>query len=586
MKSTFNYFLIVIFFTINTWLAHAQNMDKFQLEEDLNQRFTVSPTRISSAFTELSPIIWISQGGIRNLMFVSDRYRDYQKNPFGIYFMEIQNDSVLKPEVNSTKIKFKKKQVASATTSPDGLTLIFSAAVKKKNMEYFSLFQSKYNYTKNKWSKPKELGKISGIRTVSLSPDQPSRKFRSSELNPSISADGLTLAFASDRDGGIGKYDIWISRRTPEGWSTPVQAGDGINTTENEMSPYLNGDGSILSFASNGRGGVGGLDLFLSFKNGDVWSVAKSMGEPINSSADDYGMYPISDSSLYFVSGREGGAGQLDIYRADYRRGNAHEGGVSGLQSKSLTVNVEGKVLNKSDKKELVNIKATLYELKEDGSWGEVQKAEPEKERFAFKLQENKKYKIEGGALGYIPSEVYINTGMIDKNLSIVIRDIMVEPDVFGLYADYYNTISKKEIDFVFKINNIYYDYDKYFIRPDAATELNKIFEIMKLHPEMKIMITSHTDSKASPEYNQKLSDLRAGAAVKYLVEKGIQAGRISFKGMGETKPVYFPEKNEYEMQINRRTEFRITSLKYEAQSVIPDKIQVDESIKKEKGKK
>lgn len=589
MHSTFfRIFFLLVFSFAGAESLYAQEAGFLKSAENLNDYYQVFPTIISSAYTETSPVILNQHQGSQYLMFVSDRYKDYQKTPFGLYFVEKTNDSTFKPEVNQLKMKLKKKNISAATVSEDGFTVCFSAIMKKKNIEYSSLFYSTYNYKKDKWAKPKQLKTLSGTKSVALTPVAKPKMLPSQDQHPTLSADGMMLAFASDRDGGKGKYDIWISRRTPDGWSKPENAGESINTQENEMYPFLNGDAKMLSFSSSGRGGVGGLDIFLSFRNDEGWEIPKNAGEPLNSSGDDFSAYWMNnDSMVLFSSTRLGGVGETDIYRAVYLGEPESIVAKNLLTDEAGSVKVEGKILAKADKKELLNTKVTLFELSEEGNWVEKQKSEPDKDKYQFTLDGNKKYKIEGGAMGYVPSEVFINTGMMEMEMKnntgkdALVRDIFVDPDVFGLYSDYYSTITQKEVLITFKINNIYYDYDKYFIRPDAAVELDKILKIMLLHPDMTIMITSHTDSKASPEYNQRLSDLRAGAAVKYLVEKGIRAERITFKGLGETKPVYFPEKNEYEMQVNRRTEFRITSLKFETQSVIPEKVKVGESKSK-----
>jgi outer membrane protein OmpA-like peptidoglycan-associated protein len=209
--------------------------------------------------------------------------------------------------------------------------------------------------------------------------------------------------------------------------------------------------------------------------------------------------------------------------------------------------------------------KVTLYEFDKNGEWQE--KEQKESSTYDFKVETDKRYKLVGAAEGFTPTETLIDIketraknflttdAQLDKN-------IFLKTDSTGIYSDYY-TATAYDVLMKYKINNIYYDYDKYYIRPDAATELDKLLDLLIKHPEATISITSHTDTKASVEYNQKLSELRAGAAVKYLVDRGIEPERITFVGMGKTKPIYSPEKNDYEMQVNRRTEFRITSVNF-----------------------
>lgn len=441
-----------------------------------------------------------------------------------------------------------------ASYTGDGLTMYYTICNQGKKKGYeCSVYETRYDYAAKKWSKPVALQGVNGVKNVVVNSKGKTKTVPCFDTQPYISGDGMTLVFVSDRDGGRGDKDIWVSHRTGEGWSAPENAGEFINTPFGERSPMLNEDATVLYFASEGGIGFGGYDLYRAELIDGIYQNPVNLGSPINSSYDDYGMMRIRngegvDSTLLFTSNRPGGAGRDDIYRANY----------IVYPYPPVTVAVQGTIRDKKTKQPVPFATAVLFEVQEDGSLVELNKmSTDQKARYSFELEIEKDYKVVGNAEGYYANESKFTTkGLgtgerggdpihheLERNIDIQLEEIVIGPPVV--------------------LQNIYYDYDKYYIRPDAAFELDKLVELLKKNPNITIQLGSHTDTNGSENYNKTLSEKRAMAAVKYLYDKGIDPGRLGWYGFGESAPIFAPEKSDEEEQVNRRTEFRITSIDY-----------------------
>lgn len=564
-------------------------------ESALHNPYRAAQLSLNSTFADAHPVILDQKNGTKKVLFVTNRFQNVNKNAWAIYTAEMKNDSSfnsLVTELENAPKKLKKRNAFSATCSQDGLHLYFAGnKLKPKFREQSGLWEMHYDLKKQAWSKPKPMKTLLGTK-MQTSGKKKGKKIPSHDLDPAISADGLYLAFASDRDGSLGGYDIWVSQRTASGWSKPVNAGMSVNTAFDEITPYLNGDGSKLYFSSEAKVGFGGQDIYMVTGKLNAWSEAENVGLAINSAQDDMGAYWLNDTTVLLASNRQGGAGGVDLYRAVPLR----------IQKEDLKFTVVGSVVTAAEKALIPHAKVSLNMKDENGEYQQVKEVMPaqNKGKFSFDLQARKQYKIVAVAEGYMPNEVEVDTRNIvrkherEKTTLIELEKMMeLKDDSANIFSDYYRAGLEKEYWYQYKINNIFYDYDKYNIRADAAAELDKLTDLMTKHPYLVILISSHTDTKASPEYNQNLSELRAQSAVKYMVDKGIDPGRLNFMGMGEKKPIYYPEKNDYEMQVNRRTEFRITDVNYEDKkpnsAVIktdPPKQKIPESPKKPEVKK
>ncbi|WP_372751627.1 OmpA family protein [Labilibaculum sp.] len=368
----------------------------------------------------------------------------------------------------------------------------------------------------NKWSKPELL---------------PLNLEEYSTGHPALSDDGNSLYFISDRPGGFGGTDLYVATKTVSGWSNPKNLGEHINTSENEMFPFVTGD--KLFFASKGHYGLGGLDVFtIDLKQENAKPV--NMGFPINTSKDDFGLI-LKNGEGYFASNRLKGETYDDIY---------HFAIVSRL--------LKGQVFNAETKEILGNSKVSLLD-----DQGEVLESIDTKEngKFEFMISKVADYKIESVKEGFsngLETVLAVNLqNTVEYNLSVYQMPI---PKV--------ETKKDLLVQSGMVLENIYYDLDKSNIRKDAAEELDKLALLMIEYPDLKIELSSHTDSRASDAYNMALSERRAKAAVEYIVSKGISSDRLKAKGYGETKLINHCTNgvkcSKAEHQANRRTEVKV----------------------------
>ncbi|WP_200976010.1 OmpA family protein [Echinicola sp. 20G] len=352
--------------------------------------------------------------------------------------------------------------------------------------------------------------------------------------DPFWDSDRKRLYFSSNKPDGLGKADIYYSKYLGDDkWSEPINLGDKINSSGDERTPYISKEGELY-FSSNGKGGLGGLDVFKSEPKGNDWAKPENQGAPINSTRDDFAFfinYDIPDRGV-FSSDRSGGKGLDDIYAF-----------ILDINSKIF---LKGLVKDKITMEPLPNAVVELVDKSTGSSFTYVTNEEGE---YDFILNEETVYDVEGRKTDYIAAEL--------KDLSTKgIRLFADTTIVKDLYLD------KIEIGKTIELENIYYDFDKWDIREDAALELDKLVKILEDNPTMKIDLNSHTDSRGSDEYNQILSEKRAQSAVDYIISRGVSRVRIEAKGYGESRLLNEcddgVECSDEQHQVNRRTEFTI----------------------------
>ncbi len=356
-----------------------------------------------------------------------------------------------------------------------------------------------------------------------------------------ISADGSSLYFTSDRPGGYGGRDIYVSKQTPKNdWGKAVNMGPEINTQYDEDAPFIHPDEKTLYFSSNGHNTMGGFDIFISLLSDDsVWSEPINAGYPINTPDDDI-YYVVSPDGLkaYFSSFREKGVGEKDIYMATY------------LDKKEIPLTlVKGTVIDESGatpKDETITVTDNITE-QVTGTYHTNSKTG----KFLFILIPGRNYNVTYQAKGHLfySENMDIPNG---SNYYEINKAVLLDPIVVG----------KKIV-----LNNIFFDFDKATLRTTSNVELKNLVMLMKTNPNMKVEISGNTDSKGSIEYNQNLSEERAQAVVTRLTENGISADRMKAKGYGKTMPVAANQKtngkdNPAGRQLNRRVELKITELK------------------------
>ncbi|MDR0565656.1 MAG: OmpA family protein [Prevotellaceae bacterium] len=359
--------------------------------------------------------------------------------------------------------------------------------------------------------------------------------------HPCISADGRTLYFSSNMPGTLGGHDIFRCELGANGdWGKPQNLGSAINTPREELFPTLDGD-HTLYFSSDGHPGLGGLDLFRATGKPGAWTSVENLRAPLNTSCDDFSLVflPGSQAEGLFSSNRQGGCGADDIY--SFRR-LSPPAKIAPVPTEKYLLTITA--VSRADSAPVVNAQLTLLDAKTgkarylfaDGAG-----------KAYFPVTPGAAYTLTSEALGFLPSRAeHISVGKIKPGESIRIL-LPLDPLASGS---------------TFSVENVYYDYGKANLKKAAFKALDKVVKFMEMNADVRIELSSHTDSRGSLQGNMALSQRRAEACVAYLVKKGIRRNRIVPKGYGPTKPLVKKAKTEKQHAKNRRTEIKILEIK------------------------
>lgn len=432
---------------------------------------------------------------------------------------------------------------ACVALSPDGKQLFIY-----RDKQGGDLYASNFDAATNVWSKPQGLGE--NINTKYYEP------------SISMTSDGKTIYFSSDRPGGQGGLDIYKSQKDEKGkWGEAVNLGSVVNTPYDDDAPFIHSDGQTLYFSSRGHAGMGGYDIYRSEFQDDVWTAPENLGYPINTAGEDiYFVLSADNKHGYYASAKENGSGEKDIYM------------ISMPERKQLEISAQIKTIEvKAVSLQIKNVEMKTQVVAENTTSatvlkGKVIDAETKAPLVAdVVLADNttaeqlaeQKTDNEGMFSTFMPSGK-------NYNFSVQKQDYLFHSENFDIpagkgFQEYNIVIELKKIDIGSKVvlRNIFFDFDKATLRKESTAELEKLLEIMREMPRLKIELSGHTDSKGSAEYNKKLSERRAQAVVQYLVAKGIATDRLRFAGYGKERPLASND-DEEGRQINRRTEFEI----------------------------
>jgi outer membrane protein OmpA-like peptidoglycan-associated protein/tetratricopeptide (TPR) repeat protein len=416
------------------------------------------------------------------------------------------------------KINSPDNNVGAQNISQDGQWLVYTGCNFPRGMGSCDLYIS--YLTKNGWSEPQNLGWNVNSEFW--------------ESTPSLSPDKRDLYFSSNRPGGYGGKDIWVSHRTDNGnWSVPENLGSDINTAGDESTPFIHADNQTLYFNSNGLPGYSEKpDLFVTRKLADgKWSKPENLGYPINTIDDEGSMIVDADGkTAYYSSDKIDTKGGLDIYTFELRE---------DLRP-SRTLWAKGKVYDAKTRAGLpstvvltdVNTRETVSKLQTD-----------EDGNYLITLPVGKDYAFNVHRKGYLFYSQNYNMKNISSD-SVFNVDIPLEPI---------------EANAKVILKNVFFDTKKTDLKPESITELDNVVRLMNENPNMKILISGFTDNVGKPADNLKLSTGRAVAVVNYLLSKGVNNNRLSFKGFGEAKPIASNDTEEGRGQ-NRRTELTVVS--------------------------
>ena len=400
------------------------------------------------------------------------------------------------------------------TISQDGKTMFFARDghsegqfQKNKSSNTKVGQQGLYKATKNgeKWTNVEAL---------------PFNSKEYSVTNPSLSADGKTLYFASNMPGGVGESDIWKVTVTGNGYGKPENLGSYVNTAGKENFPFI-ADDATLYFASTGKQGLGGFDVFKT--NLNTKEDVQNIGKPLNSEKDDFGFsFNKKENVGYFSSNRNGTDAVFSAAP------------ICKSQAIVVVTNKKTGAIISNASVAILDLKGNTIETKQSNSEGKVN----------YTIECNTAYSLQVAAQNFETATFSVTKGTAKET---TIKAELVPVEVI---------ITEKEVI----LNNVYFEFDKSNITPQGASELDKLVTVMKQYPTMVIFVKSHTDSKGTVAYNSKLSEQRAQSTVQYLISKGISKDRISGKGFGNLEPKINCLANctEEENAQNRRSEFLI----------------------------
>lgn len=424
-----------------------------------------------------------------------------------------------RPESLSDNINTPANQ-GTSTISADGRTLIFTACNDREGYGSCDLYISQK--TGDDWSMPKNLG--------------PEVNGKSWESQPTLSADGNTLYFVSDRKGGLGRRDIYVSYRKDGAWCKAINLGKTVNTPRDEVSPFIHVNGQTLYFASDGLPGFGKFDLYMSEKNGEDWTQPENLGYPINTKEDQASLFITAD-------------GKDAYYSFEERQGERYVKSIiytfqipEAIRVRNRSSFVEGIVYD-ANTKQPIKAQIELIDLASQEKISDVT-SDPKNGEYLMVLTEGADYALYADREGYLFQSLTFNySEEADEKIQEPVHiDIYLQPITKG----------KETV-----LNNIFFDTDKYEIKEISKPELNRIASFLEENPEIRITINGHTDNQGAESYNKELSTKRAQAVYEYLIKSGISQERLKYQGFGQSKPIATND-TQQGRQKNRRIAFEI----------------------------
>ena len=399
----------------------------------------------------------------------------------------------------------------------DGKTLYFTACSRDDSYGRCDIYES--DFVNGKWTDPVNLG--GHVNTENW------------ESQPAISADGRQLFFVSNRAGGKGGKDIWVSYKNAKGtWTKAKNLGKDINTAKDDISPFLHWDNQTLYFSSKGYVGMGGFDVFLSrLDETGEWGAVKNIGYPINSPSDENSLIVAKDgrtayfASAYFQEGRS----DLDLYTFDLPQ-----------ESRAREVAYVQGIITDAKTKRSLKAEIELVDLQSGRSYKSSQSD------------------VDGNYMLCLPSDAEYALTVTKKNYLFYSENVQMEQEGSILIRNF--KLQALEVGEQVRLDNIFFELNSYDLKDESATELNKIIQFMESNPFLVVEIGGHTDNSGSKNYNLDLSEQRARSVKSALVQRGLSSDRIQTKGYGMSVPLN-ANSSEQERAENRRTELKIIAV-------------------------
>lgn len=482
-------------------------------KKNINKNYVFAPQNIgdnvNSTESEYFPCLTIDNSEMiftRNLKRFNEDFFSSKKKPGGWEVSKPMQGDVNTPENEGAQM-----------ISQDGQWLVFTACNRQDGYGSCDIYIS--YLTEKGWSEAINLG--SKINSQFW------------ESQPCLSPDKKDLYFASRIPGGYGGSDIYVAHLQPNGrWGAPENMGREINTSGDEQCPFIHADNQTLYFTSNGLPGYGDADLFYVRKGpNNVWSKPMNLGYPINTISQEGTLFITADGkTAYYSSDRADSKGGLDIYSFELRED----------VRPYKTSWIKGQVFDNKTKKGLPSA-VELIDLSSKQPLSKVQT--DEKGNYLVTLPVGKDYAFNVNRKGYL---------FYSDNFSLThsLKDSVYEKNI---------PLQPLEVNASIVLNNIFFDVNKFELKPESQVELEKLVQLLSENPTLKIEISGHTDNAGKPADNLTLSNNRAKAVVSYLSLKSIAPQRLIAKGYGETKPIA-DNKTEPGRALNRRTEIKVLS--------------------------
>lgn len=443
-----------------------------------------------------------------------------------IYVKREENEEIMISELNSDNEWGNPKSISgninsefnegTCTISADGRKLVFTSCMGRRGYGSCDLYVS--TKVGSKWSVPINMG--SNINSSAW------------DSQPSLSADGRTLFFVSNRSGGYGRRDIYVSTlNVTNEWSKPTNVGTDINTSFDDISPFIHPNGERLYFSTDGRLGFGGFDIYFSEKEGLKWSKPINFGYPINTHNDEVSMYISSDGSKGFYSHEEkrGESFTSTLFEIDIP---------SQLQIENKSSYVYGNVIDKNTQDPLMaNI--SLIDL-ESNDPIELVSSDSIIGSYLIVLTKGKDYGLFAESEGYLYKSKNFN--LTEELLNPVQVNFELEPIAIGAKI---------------VLNNIFFEFNSYELTKTSKTALEKIIKLFGTDSILKVEIAGYTDNVGVVRYNLNLSTKRARSVYIYLVENGVDKTKLSYTGLGASNFLYRNDTEEGRSK-NRRIEFKV----------------------------
>ena len=455
-------------------------------------------------FTMLLPI------DARNPVTRANRQED-------LYYSRFE-DGAWQPAQNAGRPLNTYDNEGAQSISGNGRFMVFTACGREDGFGLCDLYFSVRE--KGIWTVPVNMG--------------PAINSRHSEKQPSLSADGRAVYFTSDRPGGLGKYDLWMSSRIADGnWSAPVNLGKNINSREFDQSPFIHPDNKTLYFSSTGWPGMGGFDIYMSRRiNDSTWSNPVNLGYPINTHHHEEGLIVNARADMaYFSSTRLSGKGR-DIFsfalyeEAQPNRVSYMKGKVFDSQT-SRPLEAQFELIDLETRKKVIE-----------------SSSEPGNGEFLVVIPVDADYALNVSRPAYLFHSENFAFDKVYSRTEPFLKDIALSPIEIGERI---------------VLRNVFYHTDSFALDTKSIVELDKVVMFMRANPSLVVEIGGHTDNTGSQEHNLWLSGKRAGEVAAYLVDHGIKKERIEFRGYGMEVPVTTNETEEGRA-LNRRTELKVLS--------------------------